>query len=250
MEIKTIPIQIHDNQRKNTLDEMSMGGFQPKGRVRIFSRDVRKKENKPKLEVDSNNLIVYRGRNWLMQRAFNKDLTNRTGWKDRFISWLAIGTGGSLASPLEPTAPELHNYQLGSHGTINAGDNYVIAGTKEYRKFDAEYPKLLSDPDVDNSLLPTGCIANDPYDGVDYKCDKFLIGLVKVTLLSEEGNGGTGVGDYQDISEAGLYTCRSNSLTPSTPYVESDMQLFARVCFSTIRKTIDRELIFTWYIYF
>ena len=249
MDIKTIPIQIHDNQRKNTSDELAMGGFKPKGRVRIFSRDVKKKDSEPKLEVDSNNLIVYRGRNWLMQRAFNVDMTNRTGWKDRYLSWLAIGTGGAVGgSPLEPSAPELPNHQLSAHGTINAGGNYVTVGGRDYRKFDSTYPRFLNDPDIDNSLLATGCTAQDPYDGITYRCDKFLIGMIKTTLLSEEGNGGTEVGDYQDISEAGLYLSPSNSL--SYGFVDGDMQLFARVCFSTIRKTIDRELIFTWYIYF
>lgn len=249
MDIKTIPIQIHDNQRKNTSDEMALGGFQPKGRVRIFSRDAKKKDSEPKLEVDSSNLIVYRGRNWLMQRAFNQDLTNRDGWKDKYISWLSIGTGGAVGgSPLEPSAPELPNHQLSAHGTINAGSNYVTVNGKDYRKFDSTYPKFLNDPDVNNSLLPTGCTAQDPYDGITYRCDKFLIGIIKATLLSEEGNGGTEVGDYQDISEAGLYVSPSNQLSYS--FASDDMQMFARVCFSTIRKTIDRELIFTWYIYF
>jgi len=249
--VKRIPIQINDNQKRNMRDKVTgLGGeFQPKGKVRIHERKIEGTDKKLYFVTESNNLIVYRGRNWLLQRAFNNDMDNRANWKDKYLSWLAVGTGGAVSgSPLEPSSPELPNFELNNHGTMNAGTRFVTVDGKDYHNFDTGYPKFLNDPDVENDDLATGCTAVDPEDGQTYRCDKFLIGLIKVTLTSAEANGGTEAGDYQDISEAGLYISPSNSLSAS--FGADDMSLFARVCFSTIRKDINRELIFSWYLYF
>ena len=245
---KSIEVNISDNQRKNTDDEMVMGNFQPKGRVRIFERKIG--DNKLYLVRDTSNLIVYRGRNWLLQRAFNQDLTNREGWKDKYISWFGVGSGGAVGgSPLTPAAPELQNCQLGTHGTIDDGANYVAVDGKEYHTFNSTYPRFINDPDVTNGDLCTDCTSIDPDDAQTYNCDKFLIGMVKTTIATNEANGGTGDEDYQDINEAGLFISESNSLTyPS--FGAGSIELFARVCFSTIRKNSNRELLFTWLIYF
>lgn len=252
--IKRIPVIITDKQRKNMKDRFLASSL--KGRVLIHEKKVGEGDDKLYLVEDTSNLIVYRGRNWLMQRAFNTDMTNRTGWKDRYISWFAVGTGGQAGGgdPLVPASPTLQDYALGAHGTIApaSATKLVTVDGKQYINFDTGFPKYAHDPDIDFDLLPTGCTATDPIDSLSYKCDGFLIAHIQVTLGSGlANNGGHAGGDpaleYQDLSEASIF-CAPTSDPASIS--SGDMSPFARVCFSTVRKNIDRELQFTWLIYF
>ena len=253
--IERIGIRINDYPKKNFDDELVCGEMvkeansaKPRmGRVRIHERRLDEDGGKKLYLVeDINNLIVYRGRNWLAQRAFNTNLTNRPYWKDKYISWLAIGTGGAVVGqPLTPTSPVLEDCALNAHGTVG-GDRCVTVNSKDYHAIDISYPKFLHDPDVTETLC-SDCSEQDSIDLTTYRCDQFLIGLVRTTIVASEANG-ISPATYQDISEAGLFVSPSNDLTYS--FAPTDMQLFARVCFSTIRKQDSRELIFSWYIYF
>lgn len=244
-------------------DPMLRSNLDVKGRVRIHQRDISKSGLKtdPYLVEDTNNLIVYRGRNWLMQRAFAKDMTNRTDWSDKWITWLGIGVGGAVGgSPLVPTDPDLIECTLDTHGVVSAGSRWVTVNGLDYHQFDTGYPLFLNDPEIvqcdpRGGALPSGCVdlcndcsATDPIDTETYNCDKFLVALTRTTISSEECNGGTGPLDYQDINEAGLFVSPSDNKLYS--FASDDIQLFARVCFSTIRKDVNRELIFSWYVYF
>lgn len=201
------------------------------------------------IESDQNsNLIVYRGRDWLLQRAYNAGFgtgaRDAEEWEAMWINWLAVGTGGSVGgNPLTPTSPALPDYVLNTHGSVDAGSNYITVGGKEYHTFDSGFPKFLHDTDVTETVY--GPSFTD-YNGVTNPSDSVLIGLVKVTLSSEECNGGTEDTDYQDISEAGLFVSSSASVgSPPT-----QLELFARVCFSTVRKNNEREIILSWFTYF
>lgn len=267
--IKRIPIKITDSQKRYMGDELSTrcGNVEFKSkeemtaneldiisehgvksnRVMVHARNVG--DSKIYLVEDTNNLIVYRGRNWLLQRALNLNMTNRQGWRNRYISWFGVGRNGALSgSPLTPLNPSLENCQLGNHGTIGEGTNYVTVGENEYHSFDPGYPKILNDPDVPAENLCSDTNETDPLEGRTYPADKFLIGLVKVTIASNECNGESDVNSYQDINEAGLFVSPSNDL--NYPFQDDDMSIFARVCFSTIRKDNQRELIFSWYLFF
>jgi hypothetical protein len=259
-EIETIKIKIKDSERKNLKDSLG-GTLGRKNRVRIYSTNL--ETGKSSLEVDTTNIIVYRGRDWLMQRAFNQNLhdVNRA-WKDMYLSWFAVGVGGANeATPLIQINPSLPNYQLANHGSIASGTRYVTVNSKDYHSFDAGYPQFLNDPDITNSDLDAGCTHTDPVDSQAYRCDKFLIGEVATTLASDECNGdGTSAGSgiyasgplagqpYQDINEAGLFISPSNDTGYS--FAATDMQLFARITFPTQRKDERRQLVFHWLIYF
>ncbi|MCK5019528.1 MAG: hypothetical protein KAS32_20885 [Candidatus Peribacteraceae bacterium] len=247
--VTRIPITINENQRRNMKDSAD-SLLQPKGRVRIFEKN--KETGEIKLVRDQSNLIVYRGRSWLLQRAFNQDIpvAARADWKDFFISWFAVGTGGvESGAPLTPTSPALGDCALGTHGTIDDGGNFIAApDAREFRAFDVGYPKFVNDSDVNSDDLCAVCNYTDPVDTQSYPCDKFIISVTKVTLGADEANGGVSPGDYQDISEAGLFVSPSTSL--AYPFQDEELEMFARVTFSTIRKDDTRELIFTWYIYF
>ena len=202
-----------------------------------------------------------------MQKAFNVDMDNRPDWIDKYISWFAVGVDGVISgNPLVPVDPELTDYGLGGdgtgHGLIGSGTRYVTVNSKDYHQFDAGYPYYQHDPDIPaGSVFPATCMETDPVDSISYECDRFLIASARTTIASTESNGdgvssgcgtytsGSLIGEnYQDISEAGLFVSPSNSTLYT--FDSDDMQLFARVTFSTIRKDSSRELIFTWLVYF
>ena len=196
----------------------------PKGRVQIF--DKNDDGTLTKIE-DTHNLVVYNGREWLIQRAVNKALDS---WlptsPQHYISWFGLGTGGAGANILIPIVPNIADYQLNQQVVINA-----------------------LDPDLPNS----GKL--HPFDGIEFIEDpaynnRFLIVAITTDIAKTEANGpnnGSGPSDYYDLNESGLYTSNSNDkdlLDLNT------VKLFARVTFSTIRKNINRSLVFVWYIYF
>lgn len=261
--IERIDVKMHDNQRKNTGDCVSTESDNalPRGRVRIFEKN----ENGLYLLEDTSNLIVFRGRNWLMQRAFNQNLGNngdqggsggQRTWKDYYINWFAIGTGGAeTGSMLDVSSPELSNIELATHGVIGT-DGKNVSG-KEYMSFDDGFPQYLNDPDLNNDGIPNDAEDERLYDALpdvtpiydpvrdDYKKpDSFLVAKIQVTLGADDANGGDTDNDFQDLNEAGLFVS-DDHVDP-----QSDPQLFARVTFSTIRKTNMREIVFSWYIYF
>jgi len=218
-----------------------------KGRVRIMERDIG--SGKKILLFDTSNLVVYRGRSWLVQRAINKSLASRSNWHNNFISWMAFGTGGTVAgTPLVPLSPELKDYGLAEHASVGAGTNYTTVDGLDYHTFDATYPKLTNDPEVDNAILDPSCTETDDIDGFIYSCDKFLLCNIQTSISASEYNGGTDPASYLDLSEAGLFISPSGSTSYS--FGSGDMKMFARVCFPAIRKTANRELIISWYLYF
>ena len=317
-------INILESAGKHLGDSCSMGGCVPrpkgtnsftdaKNRVVIESRNVITEQRKT--EVDTSNLIVYHGRHWLMQRAFDLDYgtggnyalngesdeTNedilRANWHNKWINWLAIGEGGHLAGqPLEPETPveaDWHldeplplsfdtyninssNYlRLANHG---AGSEYAGGGAPgsidletDYHRIDTGYPQYLVDWNVTGNPDPP--YMQDPNYGdmqmlsdASYKLDSYLRAHIRVTLLNSEANGekyydpGASANLYQDISEAGLYASPSNNPQDYAGIYTEDEdddtfrlwepEMFARVCFSAIRKDETREIVFNWYTYF
>jgi hypothetical protein len=243
--IERIYKNVNDDLR-GISDDFSIGNQKrPKGRVKIYGRTVGSK-NYDLLE-DTNNLVVYRGRHWLMQRAFYSSVGSRN-WRDYYINHFAVGSGGALeTSPLSPISPELTNYQLGTHGVIDNGTYDTISGD-EYFRFDSGYPIFLQDEDITN-YTGDGCSHTDPLS-VTGNCDRELIAKIQVSIASDQCNDSDNLsnpglpGDpYQDLSEAGLFVTDS----ATSPTVA---KLLARVSFSTIRKDLHRELVFSWFIYF
>lgn len=243
------------NNVKDKMVQGSASAIKPvRGRVQIHARDI---GNGKKLYLveDTSNLIVYRGRHWLMQRAFGQDFdanqsdvapAGSRDWKDRYVRWFAIGTGGaSIADPLTAESPSLDDCALTTHVDIG-GTSYMETtdGNYQFKAFDSGYPKFIIDGDVPaaGESLCTDASAQDPVDLGTYYADNFLVSIMQITLAADEGNG-TG---YQDLSEAGLF-CSESGGTFATI---SDLNIFARVTFSTIRKTSSRELVITWYVYF
>jgi hypothetical protein len=194
----------------------------PKGWVEVWEEDP--KTGLKKL-LNKSNLIVYQGREFIVQRIFDVNNTSATPTKDEFLYWMGFGSGGvASADPLVPTPPTLTDIDLNALVMVSATDSsaadYHIAG--------GNYPE-------------TG-MYKYPFDNVEFERDynnedKWLVGKITTTL-------GTALANGKQISEAGLYTAASRS-----PGYNGQFSLFARVTFPTLIKTIDRRIVFIWYIY-
>jgi hypothetical protein len=230
-------VNFKDRESVNLSDsfgDRKKDGRGPIGRVKIFERRVEGTDKVLYLVGQSPNLIVYHGRNWLMQRAFAQDLSGFTNWNTYKLGWFAIGTGAAVANPLSPTAPALSNIALATHGVIGSGTNYVTVGGRQYHVLDS-----ITYEEDDEVTTYSGS-------------DNYLVAKVTTTLATNEANNDSGASGYsgyeyyQDINEAGLFFSDYKTISPA-PTV---MQMFARVTFPTIRKTNTTELVFNWYIYF
>ena len=211
----------------------------------------------------------------------------RRNWNDMYINWLAVGEGGAVSgSPLSPESVKSTEYEMITHSNIgysNADPTGLSSNLRythptgfdatphirDYHEFDATYPMFLYDPDV----VPGGGGTVDPnyaemqvtdhtggeilYGG--YKTDSYLRALVRVTLAPEECNGDSYYdpaqpgNDYRDLNEAALFVSPSYdaaTVLAATPATQNQVEMFAKVNFSTIRKDDTREIILSWYVYF
>jgi len=228
--MSTKKVRIFDNQKRYMKDMLSSDSKRPKGRVQIFDKSsgellgesdqVTFPENKLH---DGPNLIVYSGRTWLMQRAFDQDLVPSSGDASSYISWFGLGTGGATSGdPLDPVVPVATDTDLDTPAIINATDPQC-ANSGYLHPFDS----IVYEQDV----------AND---------NQYLISKVTTTIGNNDADGPTGTTFY-DLSEAGLWASNTNVAASVDP---TSLILFARVTFSTIRKHDEREIVFIWSIYF
>lgn len=287
-EIEKMEVILNDKAR--VADKFSLGGPIRKNRVQIhekitdtsdMSQFIKPTSEDLKLENtldldpnygkvgDSTNLIVYRGRSWLMQRAFNKDLDPGAGKADKFISWFALGNGGAgqPGDPLSAGDTDLVDFELKSHQPANTGG--VVATkrgvAREYVQLDHGYPEFWSDPEIDEA---TAALLNAddengygivPPNSEDFSvthrpADSFIKALVRVTIRPEQYNGNPALSEnpeFTDLSEAGLYVNYRRDAEGDFEDVKSQwMDMFARVTFSPIRKDSSRSLVFSWYLWF
>jgi hypothetical protein len=214
----------------NMRDRVCGGEKRPRGWVEAYEKTP---DGELKL-IEKSNLIVYMGRQFIMQRAFNQSLNSEND-QNSFISWFGLGTGGAASNVLIPVVPKLTDTEL-----------YT--------------------PAIINNKSGTNCINNGllhPIDSITYLTDsrnenKELIGSVIVTIGEDDANGpagGTSDSDFYDLSEAGLYISDSNTQSDFTTAPDAashlaTLKLFARVTFSSLRKFNERQIVFNWFIYF
>lgn len=217
IKIKDVYDCIHDgfNQKINRDRESSHG---PKGFVEIYEIS----DDGKRVLIGKHNLVVYKGREWLLSRAFNFSNPNIPQTCNEFISWLGLGDGGCpIGDPLYPTAPTMEDVELSNPIMINPDDSVYA----DYR---------------DN---PTPGYYKAPFDTLTFEQDGYnyntwLIIRVDSTISPADAND-------CNISEAGLYTAESSSGGFAGPF-----NLYARVTFPTIVKSPMRQLLFEWYVYF
>jgi len=219
-------VSISDKENKNIHDEVTCTtsdgqtfGKPRKGFVSIVDKATGEYLIKDKPcdfgGTGKNNLILWNGREIIPQILFDQNRNAGSGQKDLKIRWLSVGTGGADAvHPLDPVAPKSEDVGPYSEIVLDAGNSNYVAGRK--KPFDTSV-SFIQDDENDN---------------------RWLIAQVTTTLLYAEGN-------TNDINEAVIWM--SNS---SNPTLATQMEAFARVTFSTIRKHPQRELVFLWYFYF
>lgn len=212
------------------LKDKVVGNRGPKGWVEAYEKLP---DGSLKL-IERSNLVLYQGRQFLLQRAFNKTLDTNND-QDSFISWFGLGTGGTGSNLLIPIVPKLTDTELISPAIINnkSGTNCIKSG--KLHPLDS----VTFLPDTENK-------------------NKYLIASIVVTIGEDDANGPAGgatVSDFYDLSEAGLYisdsTAQSDFTTaPDAASHLSTIKLFARVTFSTLRKFNERQIVFNWLVYF
>ena len=207
----------------------------PQGQVHIYE----KSDDGIQKLIHKSNLVVYIGREMLAQRLVNTNNTNLLAphpTKDEFISWFGLGEGGVRpADPLDPIPPINTDEYLGSPIPVSdssasvyadfheAGDSFPGGGTypatgSYVKGFDAAPAGVIFEQDVLND-------------------SKYLLIKLTTTIGVSDANGYT-------LSEAGLFSAESSSGGYS-----GNFTLFAKVTFPSLIKTVDRRLIFVWYLY-
>ncbi len=193
--------------------------------------------NGRKILVDKANLVVYNGRKWLAQRAFNKHNISSGMPIDApnyYISWFGAGSGGATVGDiLSPVSPITSDTNLTS--PVLFDNNNALY--KEMTNNGTYQLKTISNSAIGFSQDPS----ND---------NEYLISQIQMSITSAEMNGpnnGSSATDWYNISEVGLYISDSNDVNVVT---DESISLFARCTFSTIRKESQRQLTFIWNIYF
>lgn len=210
-----------DNCLGDSVNRKGSGDRRPQGFVKIYEVD----ENGKKKLIGKHNLVLYQGREWLAQRIVNVNNSNVSSTKDEFLTWFGLGDGGVLpADPIDPIAPALTDTELSSLVMFSASDSSAA----DYHVIGGDYPE-------------TGYY-KIPFDGVEfeqdsYNDDKWLVIKITTTVGVNYANG-------KQLSEAGLYTAASSAGGYSGQFT-----LFARVTYPSIIKSVDRRLIYTWFLY-
>jgi len=187
----------------------------PEGRVEIYEEN----EDGTKNLVQKSNLVVYPGRELIVEKIINQEITGIASDKDEYLSWFGLGSGGvDIADPFDPLPPTNSDDDLTTEIPMSATDtDCADFHDGEYYKAPFDTIETETDPDNDNRLL---------------------IHKITTIITSDYANG-------YNLSEAGLFSSLSNV----GGYL-GNFTLFARVTFSTIVKTVTRRLIFIWYLYF
>lgn len=191
----------------------------PQGFVEIYEID--KKDTKKLLR--KSNLVVYKGREWLLSKVFNKINPNIDSLPTEWINWFGVGNGGCpIGDPLNPIFPTNLDTDLGNSVMINPTD----LSCADYRLA----------PDVGYYKHPLNSEVTFEQDGDNY--NYWLIGKVSITIGADDAN------DFY-INEVGLFTSDSDVGGYAGPF-----NLYARTTFPSIVKTFARQLLFIWYVYF
>jgi len=227
--VEEIRITVNDYYSKCIGD--SVGSFRtpngpskkPQNMVQIHSVDS---EGNKTLVEQTNNLVVYAGREWVAERIFNINNVDTTSAANEAIYWFGLGQGGCPVDPLTPAPPSNSNTKLADEIPISTDSTSTIyadwhnkGGTDYWFKHAFDSVTYQQDPSNNN---------------------RYLIIKVTTTIANDECN----FPGNNDVSEAGLFINASSAGGASGIFT-----LFARVTFSTIEKTSLRSLVFTWYIY-
>jgi len=214
-ENKKYLVEIHDKVCGCILDGDLNHNRKPQGLVEVYELD----ENNEKQLIGKSNLVVYLGRESILQRSLDYQNSHITPTKDEFICWFGIGDGGSNPSdPFDPIPPTNNDIDLNNEVPISATDT-TCADFHDgfYWKHPFDSINYIQDSENDNS---------------------WIISVLSIILSPAQAVG-------EQINEAGLFMAESRAPGYGGPF-----HLYARVTFPTMVKSGLRSLLFVWYLYF
>lgn len=195
-------VHLRDSMRNSLKDKLSIGTDNTprlKGHVEIYERD---KEGKETLR-EKQNLIVYSGREWLLNKAFGPLIEGNDPlvYENQLLKWFGCGIGGGEAgNPLQAGATTGSDTDL--YQPLRLRDDLTDSdpGWESYgsRKVDSTvytgYYKKISNvtkkEDHANPYLVDGETVYPP-----------IIAELRIELSSDDANGDS----YEDINEAALF---------------------------------------------
>ena len=203
---------IFDNYRK-TLQDKCVNATDPRPRGFVNAYEVDRKGRR-KL-VGKSNLIVWSGRQIMLQKLLGLDRVAGSGEKDLTLFWWSHGSGGAdPANPSNPIDPNAGDTSLTNEEKFIVGDpNYADSGNKK--------------------ILPPVVWEQDALNG-----NSWLIAKFTIQLTSLEGNG-------HKVNELGLWLSDTNSPATASVFVP-----FAKVTLPSIDKYSGRILEWDWYLFF
>jgi hypothetical protein len=189
-------INLMDNYNPMLKDKVVCGADQtPRGVVSVYD----KQKNGDLKLLERSNMIVFQGREWLLQRAFGPSLQGNTNAADKYIKWFGVGTGGGEpGNPLQ--AGETHPWDtdmteplvINPDGDLPDYAPRLIATVEEDGYFKG-FSSVVRKEDPANSYLSDGTTLYPS-----------LIAEIRIELSSADGNG-TDESGYADLNEAALY---------------------------------------------
>jgi hypothetical protein len=206
-------IQITDNYHPRLRDKLETY-MKPRGEVSIYD----KLPNGNLKIIEKSNLIVFQGREWLLQRAFGPELQGANDLQDRYIKWFGLGNGGGEpGNILQPGETRAWDTDLVNAIVINP--NVDIS--------DSRYaPREISGTKINGYYKQFASVVRkeDPANGYQIEGQQFypeLIAEMRIEISSEDGNGNDGTG-YSDLNEAALYIDNPSIYLPSSSSATMD----------------------------
>lgn len=191
----------------------------PKGWVRAFLHNNPNFLGKPFHEGP--NLIVGKGREFAAQRLFNTTNGSGNSWTDYSITDFGVGSGGAEISSSVPIITDPTLDDVGLFNPIELSSAFNVESSS-------------STAGVIKPITTDGSITL--MDG-EYGSNTYYSKTKCVCVVDANEPTSLGVGDSQQISEAGLY------FSSGTTNV-----MFSHICFAPKWKESDSILTIEWYI--
>ena len=186
---------------------------------------------------EGSNIIVAQGREFVAQKIFNinnkEDNTLRPDYRNHNLSHFAIGSGGATVSgdSITLNGPEITDTYLSE--PISLGDSSYLDEPSNYTAT-GEDPLVHTYQESVKPITTHGGLFLEP---VDYNTSEYYT-KVKCTCVIPAGE--PGILDPNasvEISEAGLYSVHN-----------TDVKMFAHICFPPKWKEKESSITIYWYI--
>jgi len=209
-------ITLNDKYHKNLRDSVGVSSGNLRGEVGIYEKS---KSGSLKQIGEKKNMIVYGGREWLMQRAFGSILTGSSSdYYNKTIRWFGIGNGGGESgNPLQAGATQGQDTTLLSpvrlRSDMVAPNPPSVPGDPGYYLYASDYLGNHGYYKTFSSVIIRQDNGN-PYVSGGITTYPNLIAEIRIELTSDDATNGS----YEDLNEAALFVSDS-SQDPGKEYV-------------------------------